>query len=130
MEQQPSLMFGQRSRPESPDSVPATAVADNAASSTAAPASEHDGTASASSSTSTLKPEEDNDAVKEEYKSEGTTEAVLARAQQHGLYQGSLEEEVGQVVNQLSSWGGSFWGLAKKQVRLSVLKHVQISDGY
>ncbi|KAK4687812.1 hypothetical protein P7C73_g2302, partial [Tremellales sp. Uapishka_1] len=39
----------------------------------------------------------------------------VERAAQHGLYTGSLEEEVGQVMGALTSWGGSLWGGVKKQ---------------
>ena len=40
-----------------------------------------------------------------------------------------LEKEVGQVVQQLSSWGGSFWGGFRKQVsEISAWKLMAVSD--
>jgi len=52
-------------------------------------------------------------------KASATATAAVERARQHGLYTGNIEEEVGQVFGTLSSWGGSLWGAAKKQVRCS-----------
>jgi hypothetical protein len=113
MEQQSGLTFGQSSRPETPVLDSSSHPAKVQSISEDAP--------SASSSTATLKPATEGSEgalTNETEKVSETSESVglAARAQQRGLYQGSLEDEVGQVVNQLSSWGGSFWGLAKKQV--------------
>ena len=44
------------------------------------------------------------------------TEAERAQAKAAGL-----EQEVGQVVQQLSTWGGSFWGGFRKQVSARML---------
>jgi hypothetical protein len=57
-------------------------------------------------SSSTIRP-----AAEEVVKSGEAEKAEEPRADQ-----ASLEKEVGQVVQQLSSWGGSFWGGFKKQV--------------